>query len=137
MGIRLGNGFLDTRSRPVNADLDFPGLSLTLRPSFLGVGLVTRPGLAPTFLVPCLLGLLLLVWLPASVYLTGSHLWPGHPLVFLRGLHLLSQSLERGHLSGSGLSGGGSSRGSSLTFLEPFPDNHVVTEANWRAVGLV
>ena len=45
MGIQLGNGFLDTRCRPVNTDLDFTGLPFAFRPSFLGVSLITGPGL--------------------------------------------------------------------------------------------
>ena len=86
MRIRLGNGFLDTRCRPVNTSLDFTWLPLSFRPSFLGVGLVARTGLTPTLLAYCPLSFLLFVWLPSTIYLARCHFRTEHPFtVFLGG----------------------------------------------------
>ena len=94
-GVRLGNGFLDTRSCPVNTDLDFAGLPFALCPPLLGIGIVTRPGLAPSFLTPCSLGFLLFVWLLPTIYFMGCHLGPGRPLIlFLGSQSSVSQSVE-------------------------------------------
>ena len=83
MGICFGNGFLNTRRRPVNTDLDFGGLPFTFRSPFLRVSLVMGTGLAPSLLASSPLGLRLLVRLSTSFYLTRGHLQLGHPLVFL------------------------------------------------------
>ena len=44
--IRLGNGFLDTHSGPVNPDLYLATLALILCMAFLGLSLISRPRLA-------------------------------------------------------------------------------------------
>ena len=83
MGIQLGNGFLNTRCRPVNTDLDFAGLPFAFHPPLLGIGLVTGPGLTSTLLAYCLVSLLFFVWLPSTVYFTGCHFRTGCPFTFL------------------------------------------------------
>ena len=83
MGIQLGNGFLDTRRRPVNTDLDFPRLPFAFCPSPLGVSLVVGPGLALTLLAYRLLSILFFTWLLSTVYSTRCHLRMGCPFTVL------------------------------------------------------
>ena len=83
MGIQLGNGFLDTRRRPINTDLDFPRLPFAFCPSPLGVSLIAGLGLTPTLLAYCPLSFLFFVWLLSTVYFTGCHFRTGHPFTFL------------------------------------------------------
>ena len=85
MGIWLGNGFLDTRCRPINTNLDFTGLSLTFRLSFLGVSLIAGPGLTPTLLAYCPLSFLFFVWLLSTIYFARCHFRTGRPLTFFLG----------------------------------------------------
>ena len=103
-GIRLGNGFLDTRCHPINTNLDFTWLPLAFCPSFLGVGLITRPGLTPTFLAYCPLSFLLFVWLPSTVYFARCHFRMGHPFTFfLGGRGMVPQPVKGWCPTGSGL----------------------------------
>ena len=83
MGIRLGNGFLDTRRRPVNTNLDFPRLPFAFYPSPLGVSLIVGLGLTPTLLAYRPLSFLFFVWLPSTVYFMGCYLRTGCPFTFL------------------------------------------------------
>ena len=83
MGIRLRNGFLDTRRRPVNANLDFSRLPFAFCPSPLGVSLVAGPGLTPTLLTYSPLGFLVFVWRPSTFYLARCHFRMGCPFTFL------------------------------------------------------
>ena len=106
VGVRLGNGFLDTCSCPVNTNLDLAGLHFTLRPSLLAIGLVVRPRLTPSLLASCPLGFLFFVWLLPSIYLTGCHFRLGCPLVvFLGSRSLVTQSVKCRCLTRDGLSG--------------------------------
>ena len=61
MGVWLGNGFSDTRGRPVNNNLDLARLPFALCPPLLGIGLVMGPGLAPSLLASCPFGFLFFV----------------------------------------------------------------------------
>ena len=95
MGIRLGNGFLDTCCRPINTDLDFTGLPFAFHPSFLGVSLVAGPGLTLTLLAYCPLRFLFFVRLPSTVYLTRCHFRMGRPFTFfLGGRGMVSQPVK-------------------------------------------
>ena len=95
MGVRLGNGFSDTRGRPINTDLDLAGLPFTLCPPLLGISLVVGLGLALSLLANCPLGFLFFVWLPPMVYFMGCHFRLGGPFIFLLGSWgLVSQSVK-------------------------------------------
>ena len=95
MGIRLGNGFLDTHCHPVNTNLDFTWLPLAFRLSFFVVGHITRPGLTPTLLAYCPLSFLLFVWLPSMVYFPRCHFRMGCPFTFfLRGRGTVPQLVK-------------------------------------------
>ena len=104
MGVWLGNGFLDTRGRPINTNLDLAGFPFTLCPPLLGIGLIVGPGLAPLLLADCPLGFLFLVWLSPMVYFTRCHFRLGSPFIFFLGSRgLVSQSVKCQYPTGSGL----------------------------------
>ena len=95
MGVWLGNGFPDTRGRPVNTDLDLAGLPFTLCPPLLGISLIAGPGLALSLLASFPLGFPFFFCLPPTVYFTGCHFRPGCPLIFFLGSRSsVSQSVK-------------------------------------------
>ena len=132
VGIQLGNGFLDTCCRPVNTDLDFPGLPFAFCPPPLGVGLVVGPGLTPTLLAYCLFSLLFFVWLPSTVYFMGCHFRTGRPFTFLLvGQGTVPQPVKSWHPTCSSWWGG------SQSSLEMFSDCGVSCQVNRRSISLI
>ena len=83
MGVRLRNGFLNTRRQPIKIGLDFTWLPVTFCPTSLGVGLITGPQLTPPLLAYRTLCLWLLVRLPSTIYLPGHHLQTRREFMFL------------------------------------------------------
>ena len=109
----FGDGFTNTRIRPINPNLDFTRTVITIRPSLLSTRLLSRAGLAPSLLARRSRWLILISsWLAPTLHLPRCHFRAGSPLVlFLSVLRPMPEPIEDRNPFRGGLAAGSGPRG--------------------------